>query len=37
MIAQWKLEEILRARLAEYGVQVELSAEVTGLEEDRTR
>lgn len=33
LIAQWKLEEILRTRLVEYGVQVELSAEVTGLKE----
>ena len=33
LIAQWKLEEILRSRLSEYGVQVELSAEVTGLAE----
>ncbi|MGY4900644.1 FAD-dependent monooxygenase [Streptomyces sp. 900116325] len=33
LIAQWKLEEILRTRLSEYGVRVELSAEVTGLAE----
>ncbi|MET8329279.1 FAD-dependent monooxygenase [Streptomyces sp. NPDC005181] len=33
LIAQWRLEEILRARLAEYGVHVELGAEVTGLAE----
>ncbi|MFE2087223.1 FAD-dependent monooxygenase [Streptomyces sp. NPDC059460] len=33
LIAQWRLEEILRARLAEYGVRVELGAEVTGLVE----
>ncbi|MFF8913533.1 FAD-dependent monooxygenase [Streptomyces sp. NPDC015032] len=31
LIAQWRLEEILRDRLAEYGVQVELGAEATGL------
>ncbi|MFB7547059.1 FAD-dependent monooxygenase [Streptomyces sp. NPDC056154] len=31
MIAQWRLEEILRDRLAEYGVRVELGAEVVGL------
>lgn len=31
MIAQWRLEEILRDRLAEYGVHVELDAEATGL------
>ncbi|WP_326592212.1 FAD-dependent monooxygenase [Streptomyces brevispora] len=31
LIAQWRLEEILRARLAEYGVRVELGAELVGL------
>lgn len=31
MVAQWRLEEILRDRLAEYGVHVELDAEATGL------
>lgn len=34
LIAQWRLEEILRARLAEYGVRVELGAELTGLAQD---
>ncbi|MFD3515589.1 FAD-dependent monooxygenase [Streptomyces sp. NPDC058657] len=29
LIAQWKLEEILRERLAGYGVQVELGTEIT--------
>ncbi|MCR8944232.1 FAD-dependent oxidoreductase [Streptomyces sp. OUCMDZ-4982] len=33
LIAQWRLEEILRARLAGYGVQVELGREVVGLAE----
>lgn len=32
-IAQWRLEEILRARLSEYGVRVELDAELVGLAE----
>ncbi|MFF1836761.1 FAD-dependent monooxygenase [Streptomyces sp. NPDC058231] len=36
LIAQWRLEEILRARLAEYGVHVELGAEVTGLTQTDT-
>ncbi|MFB7958145.1 FAD-dependent monooxygenase [Streptomyces sp. NPDC056045] len=31
LIAQWQLEEILRARLAEYGVHVELGTEAVGL------
>ncbi|MER6106450.1 FAD-dependent monooxygenase [Streptomyces sp. NPDC001832] len=35
LIAQWRLEEILRDRLAEYGVHVELGAEATGLTTDR--
>ncbi|MCM2412402.1 FAD-dependent monooxygenase [Streptomyces sp. RKAG290] len=34
MIAQWRLEEILRTRLAEHGVRVELGAELVGLAED---
>lgn len=34
LIAQWHLEEILRARLAEYGVRVELGAELVGLAQD---
>ncbi|MFE5959653.1 FAD-dependent monooxygenase [Streptomyces rubiginosohelvolus] len=33
LIAQWRLEEILRDRLAGYGVHVELGREVTGLAE----
>lgn len=33
MMAQWRLEEVLRARLAEYGVRVELGAELVGLAE----
>ncbi|WP_406453605.1 FAD-dependent monooxygenase [Streptomyces sp. NBC_00876] len=33
LIAQWRLEEILRARLAQYGVRVELGAELVGLTE----
>ncbi|MFJ9321468.1 FAD-dependent monooxygenase [Streptomyces globisporus] len=33
VIAQWRLEEILRDRLAGYGVRVELGREVTGLGE----
>ncbi|MFD3957198.1 MULTISPECIES: FAD-dependent monooxygenase [Streptomyces] len=33
LIAQWRLEEILRARLAGYGVHVELGREVVGLTE----
>ncbi|MFF4079531.1 FAD-dependent monooxygenase [Streptomyces sp. NPDC001777] len=31
LIAQWQLEEILRDRLAEHGVRVELSTEAVGL------
>ncbi|MFH8514787.1 FAD-dependent monooxygenase [Streptomyces gelaticus] len=31
LIAQWQLEEILRDRLAEYGVHVELGSEAAGL------
>ncbi|MFI9625238.1 FAD-dependent monooxygenase [Streptomyces sp. NPDC052042] len=31
LIAQWRLEEILRDRLAEYGVHVELGSEAIGL------
>ncbi|MFF4662322.1 FAD-dependent monooxygenase [Streptomyces sp. NPDC001282] len=31
LIAQWRLEEILRDRLAEYGVRVELGSEAVGL------
>ncbi|MEU6834636.1 FAD-dependent monooxygenase [Streptomyces rubiginosohelvolus] len=34
LIAQWRLEEILRDRLAGYGVRVELGREVTGLAEE---
>ncbi|PVC82949.1 FAD-dependent monooxygenase [Streptomyces sp. CS131] len=33
LIAQWRLEEILRERLAGYGVRVELGREVVGLTE----
>ncbi|MEV8453662.1 FAD-dependent monooxygenase [Streptomyces sp. NPDC052095] len=33
LIAQWQLEEILRERLAEFGVRVELGAEAVGLSE----
>ncbi|OSC72385.1 monooxygenase [Streptomyces sp. BF-3] len=33
LIAQWRLEEILRERLAGYGVRVELGREVAGLTE----
>ncbi|MEV7844125.1 FAD-dependent oxidoreductase [Streptomyces cyaneofuscatus] len=33
LIAQWRLEEILRARLAGHGVRVELGREVVGLAE----
>lgn len=33
LIAQWRLEEILRDRLAGYGVRVELGREVAGLAE----
>jgi 2-polyprenyl-6-methoxyphenol hydroxylase-like FAD-dependent oxidoreductase len=34
LIAQWKLEEILRDRLAEYGVRVELGTEVVSYEQN---
>ena len=34
MIAQWRTEQILRERLAEFGVEVELGTEVTGFEAD---
>lgn len=34
LIAQWRLEEILRDRLAEYGVRVELGAEVVDLTQE---
>nr|QKW93633.1 pentachlorophenol monooxygenase [Cystobacter sp.] len=34
MIPQWRMEEILRARLAGYGVRVELATELTGFEQD---
>ncbi|MEW1755982.1 FAD-dependent oxidoreductase [Streptomyces cyaneofuscatus] len=34
LIAQWRLEEILRARLAGHGVRVELGREVVGLVEE---
>ncbi|MFJ8842613.1 FAD-dependent oxidoreductase [Streptomyces cyaneofuscatus] len=34
LIAQWRLEEILRARLAGHGVHVELGREVVGLAEE---
>ncbi|MFC4947443.1 FAD-dependent monooxygenase [Pseudonocardia sp. GCM10023141] len=33
-IAQWQLEQVLRDRLAEYGVQVELGAELTTFAQD---
>lgn len=33
MIAQWRLEEALRDRLAEYGVRVGLGRELTGLDQ----
>ena len=36
LIAQWRLEEILRDRLAGYGVSVETGTEVVGLTEDGT-
>ncbi|MEU5714725.1 FAD-dependent oxidoreductase [Streptomyces sp. NPDC020403] len=36
LIAQWRLEEILRDRLAGYGVHVELGAEVVGLTQNAT-
>ncbi|MEV0740330.1 FAD-dependent monooxygenase [Streptomyces sp. NPDC050549] len=34
LIAQWQVEEILRERLAEFGVGVQLGTEVTGFEQD---
>src|SRR5690349_1747590 len=34
MVPQWRTEEILRARLAELGVQVELASELTGFAQD---
>ncbi|MEI7032332.1 FAD-dependent monooxygenase [Streptomyces pratensis] len=34
LVAQWRLEEILRERLAGYGVRVELGREVVGLARD---
>ena len=36
LIAQWRLEEILRDRLAGYGVAVETGTEVVGLTDDGT-
>ncbi|MFE9728440.1 FAD-dependent monooxygenase [Streptomyces sp. NPDC005794] len=36
LIAQWRLEEILRDRLADYGVGVETGTEVVGLTDDGT-
>ncbi|MEU1122932.1 FAD-dependent oxidoreductase [Streptomyces sp. NPDC005899] len=36
LIAQWRLEEVLRDRLAAYGVEVELGTEVVGLTEGAT-
>ncbi|MFP1624162.1 FAD-dependent monooxygenase [Streptomyces sp. 5K101] len=33
-IGQWRIEEILRDRLAEFGVQVELGTELTGFTQD---
>lgn len=36
MIAQWRLEEILRDRLATYGVRVALGRELVGLTQDGT-
>ncbi|MDQ0794639.1 FAD-dependent monooxygenase [Streptomyces sp. B1I3] len=36
LIAQWRLEEILRDRLASYGVHVELGAEVVGIAQGAT-
>ncbi|MEU0103678.1 FAD-dependent monooxygenase [Streptomyces sp. NPDC006267] len=35
LIAQWRLEEVLRDRLAGYGVRVELGREVVGLTQGR--
>ncbi|MGW9249820.1 FAD-dependent monooxygenase [Streptomyces badius] len=37
LIAQWRLEEILRDRLAGYGIRVELGREVVGLAERADR
>ncbi|WNI29911.1 FAD-dependent monooxygenase [Streptomyces sp. ITFR-6] len=34
LVAQWRLEEVLRARLAEFGVRVELGTELVGLAQD---
>jgi 2-polyprenyl-6-methoxyphenol hydroxylase-like FAD-dependent oxidoreductase len=34
IIPQWRVEEILRYRLAEYGARVELATELTGFEQD---
>jgi 2-polyprenyl-6-methoxyphenol hydroxylase-like FAD-dependent oxidoreductase len=34
IIPQWRVEEILRNRLAEYGARVELATELTGLEQN---
>ncbi|WP_327675555.1 FAD-dependent oxidoreductase [Kitasatospora sp. NBC_00458] len=34
LIAQWRLEEVLRNRLAEYGVSVELATELVGFAQD---
>jgi 2-polyprenyl-6-methoxyphenol hydroxylase-like FAD-dependent oxidoreductase len=34
LIGQWQVEEILRERLAEFGVTVELGTEVAGFEQD---
>lgn len=36
-IPQWRTEEILRAKLAEYGVEVELGCEVAGLTQDEEK
>nr|WSW67466.1 FAD-dependent monooxygenase [Streptomyces sp. NBC_00995] len=36
MIAQWRLEEVLRGRLATYGVRVALGAELVGLKQRGT-
>jgi 2-polyprenyl-6-methoxyphenol hydroxylase-like FAD-dependent oxidoreductase len=33
LIAQWRVEEVLREKLAEYGVNVELGVELTGFEQ----
>ena len=37
LLPQWRLEEILRDRLAGYGVGVELGTELVGLEQEDTR